>query len=313
MGKNKLCYIILLCIKNFLINILTKNKMVESFSIYTTYFNLISTLVGVVYVSTYLLRDYTPYLDSINENKIDDVNTIDSEFAWKYPIIMSVYLSIFYLIVKYFKKYNNLFQSIIFCLSIYSCFFSMIGDYNYVMLITLIGYFAFCYLTVDKYKEKKMYINNMLAILVSIASIILIKVDSFRTGLILLFGLVIFDVFWVFGSKYITKESVMQEVAMSVEGPVLLKYFINEAGKIRTTLIGLGDLIIPSIYIKTLVNTDYYLTSIVFYTIGVITAIVTSILYKHGQPALLYIVPSITIPVLVQATFKGELKDLLSK
>jgi hypothetical protein len=61
-------------------------------------------------------------------------------------------------------------------------------------------------------------------------------------------------------------------------------------------ILGLGDIVIPALFIKGLINTPHYNKSIISYIVGLIFTILSAVVFKNGQPALLYIVPSLLIP-----------------
>lgn len=77
---------------------------------------------------------------------------------------------------------------------------------------------------------------------------------SFRVAGVLLFGLLAYGVFWVFGSPSVVGENVMLQVATSdvVTGPIRLLFpripgSIGEASTFPFSLLGLGDIAIPGL------------------------------------------------------------------
>ncbi|CAG2114993.1 unnamed protein product [Medioppia subpectinata] len=130
-------------------------------------------------------------------------------------------------------------------------------------------------------------------------------------------GLFVYDVFWVFGTD------VMVTVAKSFEAPIKLVFpqdFL-ESGVNGThfAMLGLGDIVIPGIFIALLLRFDvslkrkgnvYFYTSFVAYILGLVLTIVVMAYFKHAQPALLYLVPfCISFPVSV-ALIRGDIKAL---
>ena len=76
----------------------------------------------------------------------------------------------------------------------------------------------------------------------------------------------------------------------------------------RCSLIGLGDIILPGIVLKYLYRCDTnFETSRLFplaylgYVCGLVACIYCLLAYQMAQPALLYLVPSILIPVILYA------------
>ncbi|XP_028354936.1 minor histocompatibility antigen H13 isoform X1 [Physeter macrocephalus] len=86
-------------------------------------------------------------------------------------------------------------------------------------------------------------------------------------------------------------------------------------------MLGLGDIVIPGIFIALLLRFDislkknthtYFYTSFAAYIFGLGLTIFIMHIFKHAQPALLYLVPAcIGFPVLV-ALAKGEVTEMFS-
>ncbi|XP_017171155.1 minor histocompatibility antigen H13 isoform X1 [Mus musculus] len=86
-------------------------------------------------------------------------------------------------------------------------------------------------------------------------------------------------------------------------------------------MLGLGDIVIPGIFIALLLRFDislkknthtYFYTSFAAYIFGLGLTIFIMHIFKHAQPALLYLVPAcIGFPVLV-ALAKGEVAEMFS-
>jgi len=145
----------------------------------------------------------------------------------------------------------------------------------------------------------------------------LLHLNSIVTGCILLGGLFVYDVFWVFGTD------VMVTVAKSFEAPIKLVFpqdFL-ERGVFGThfAMLGLGDIVIPGIFIALLLRFDvslkrkanvYFYTSFIAYILGLVLTIIVMAYFKHAQPALLYLVPAcISFPLFV-ALIRGDIKQL---
>ena len=296
---------------NTILNLLVNMNIVSN---KTTFLNIILTAVLIIIVSTkYLSNDVKPDIE----------NTIDTEMAYIYPLILSICLLMVYFVIKYFGKYKDIILKLLFFTSIVSSLLNILPyDKLTIFGVTLV-WFIIDYLTENKYDNYKMYINNLIAILVAISSIKSMEINNVKTGMILLVGLFLFDVFWVFGSKFIInkffrkteikenlpqsknvdkvlpeEESVMEKIAKNVNSPILLKYYFS---KNKPMILGLGDIILPAVFIKTLVsNTTYYNTAIISYIFGLVSAIAATLISGVGQPALLYIVPSLILPVLAR-------------
>lgn len=55
---------------------------------------------------------------------------------------------------------------------------------------------------------------------------------------------------------------------------------------------------------------SYFYSTLIGYLIAIITTVVIMIVFDHGQPALLYLVPGVLLAVLLTAAIKGELKQV---
>jgi len=170
------------------------------------------------------------------------------------------------------------------------------------------------------YLWKKHWIaNNIFGIAFAINGIELLHLNSVTTGCILLGGLFFYDVFWVFATD------VMVTVAKSFEAPIKLIFpqDLLENGLFASNfaMLGLGDIVIPGIFIALLLRFDrslkrgsntYFNSAFIAYVLGLVMTIVVMSYFKHAQPALLYLVPfCIGLPVAV-ALIKGDIKTMFS-
>uniref|UniRef100_A0A9L0RLV4 Histocompatibility minor 13 n=1 Tax=Equus caballus TaxID=9796 RepID=A0A9L0RLV4_HORSE len=161
--------------------------------------------------------------------------------------------------------------------------------------------------------------NNLFGLAFSLNGVELLHLNNVSTGCILLGGLFIYDVFWVFGTN------VMVTVAKSFEAPIKLVFpqDLLEKGleADNFAMLGLGDVVIPGIFIALLLRFDislkknthtYFYTSFAAYIFGLGLTIFIMHIFKHAQPALLYLVPAcIGFPILV-ALAKGEVTEMFS-
>lgn len=93
--------------------------------------------------------------------------------------------------------------------------------FNSAELVSLIPASLFTYY----YLQTKHYMmNNLLGISFSIQSIQRMSIGSYKVGAILLCGLFVYDIFWVFGSESIFGSNVMVTVAKSFDGPIKLLF-----------------------------------------------------------------------------------------
>eukprot|EP00004_Rigifila_ramosa_P021898 TRINITY_DN5901_c1_g2_i4.p1 TRINITY_DN5901_c1_g2~~TRINITY_DN5901_c1_g2_i4.p1 ORF type:complete len:181 (-),score=37.79 TRINITY_DN5901_c1_g2_i4:3-545(-) len=151
-------------------------------------------------------------------------------------------------------------------------------------------------------------------------------------------------IFWVFYSESLFKENVMVSVAtkqsqnpVDVVAAVLTNHTIPVAhtidlpGKIvfpqqhhpsRFYMLGLGDIVLPGLFLAFIHRVDkhprvivsrslsYFTLAMACYILSLGCAIVAVSTFGVAQPALLYIVPLILIPVLVVAARRHEFKLL---
>ncbi|TKS76477.1 Minor histocompatibility antigen H13 [Collichthys lucidus] len=168
------------------------------------------------------------------------------------------------------------------------------------------------------YLFKKHWIaNNLFGLAFALNGVELLHLNNVSTGCILLGGLFVYDVFWVFGTN------VMVTVAKSFEAPIKLVFpqDLLEKGLEASNfaMLGLGDIVIPGIFIALLLRFDvslkknsrtYFYSSFLAYIFGLGLTIFVMHTFKHAQPALLYLVPAcVGFPVIV-ALFKGELTEM---
>jgi len=209
-----------------------------------------------------------------------------------------------------------------------------------VLAIPAIGLGAWYFVT------KSWLANNLLGLSFSIIGIEHLSLGSTQTGAILLAGLFVYDVFWVFCTP------VMVSVARNFEAPIkllfprqALKSLIASGGagagaggagkaagfslfKAATAsgtgngfaMLGLGDIVIPGLFVALMLRhdverrfaTSYFQTAFWAYAGGVGSTIVVMNVFKAAQPALLYIVPAVLGALAAHAALRGEFKALAS-
>ncbi|KAL0267223.1 UNVERIFIED_CONTAM: hypothetical protein PYX00_009560 [Menopon gallinae] len=194
-----------------------------------------------------------------------------------------------------------------------------------------------------------------------VAFLAFVRLPSLKVSTLLLTGLLIYDVFWVFFSSYIFNANVMMKVATrQADNPVgmvarrlhlggvvkdapklslpgkLVFPSMNHAG--HFSMLGLGDIVMPGLLLcfvlrydaykksqlsnlgelgipppKHLNNITYFHCSLLGYFLGLVTATVSSEVFKAAQPALLYLVPFTLLPLLTMAYLKGDLRRMWSE
>ncbi|CAH0478364.1 unnamed protein product [Peronospora belbahrii] len=175
------------------------------------------------------------------------------------------------------------------------------------------------------FQTKHYLLNNIFGISLSIKGIESLSLGSFKVGAILLCGLFFYDIFWVFGTD------VMVTVAMSFEAPIKLIFpraFATDTEKQQNSILGLGDIVIPGIFVALLLRYDahranvtntnqsfpkpFFNVSLLFYVLGLVATVAVMNIFNAAQPALLYLVPACLGSALVTAFVRGEFKELIA-
>jgi len=163
-----------------------------------------------------------------------------------------------------------------------------------------------------------------------------IKVKNLKMMALMLLAFFVYDVFMVFGTPLLTKDnkSVMVEVATGAgtgeQLPILFKVpkfftsnFIKSCGR-EYSMLGFGDVIIPGVMTALCVRFDmvmkhrrvrysYLLWGIVSYGLGLMACFVALYFMEMGQPALLYINPSMVGIISLVALIRGEFSIFWNK
>lgn len=153
-------------------------------------------------------------------------------------------------------------------------------------------------------------LSNLFSICIAITSISSIKINTLYNGFIFLVLFAIYDVIFVFYTP------IMNAVSSEIKSP--MKMIFPTINKTFTS-IGLGDIIIPGIYLSTLFHYDYNINTqnkektihfsfcnfiyfhmgMIAYFLGVFCSYTAVILFHKAQPALIYIVPFCIIITLI--------------
>ncbi|KAK6164059.1 hypothetical protein DH2020_000923 [Rehmannia glutinosa] len=163
------------------------------------------------------------------------------------------------------------------------------------------------------YALKKHWLaNNILGLAFCIQGIEMLSLGSFKTGAILLTGLFVYDIFWVFFTP------VMVSVAKSFDAPIKLLFPTSDSAR-PFSMLGLGDIVIPGIFVALALRFDvsrgkesqYFKSAFIGYTVGLVLTIIVMNWFQAAQPALLYIVPAVTGFLAAHCLWNGEVKSLL--
>jgi len=167
---------------------------------------------------------------------------------------------------------------------------------------------------------KHWLLNNLLGLSFSVQGVTLFNLGSYQIGCILLGGLFLYDIFWVFGTD------VMVTVAKSFDAPIKLLFPKNIfAEQFQFSMLGLGDIVIPGVFIALLLRYDlhrsktnktefrkpYFNSTFLGYFLGLLTTIFVMHTFQAAQPALLYLVPFCVGFSFLTALKEGDVDGLL--
>jgi len=310
--------------------------------------SLIIQSTAIVYIGSH--RSLTLLVKEADGGaKAGDTEVLSMNDAYKFPIVGSCSLLGLYVAFKYCDKDTvNLVLSLYFSVvgvfaltGSFSAFasqyitsekkygfkktFPLIGEVD--MLCTPAEIFCLILSTIFSvvyFQTKHYMMNNIFGICFCIQSIERISIGSYKTGAMLLVGLFFYDIFWVFGTD------VMVTVAKSFDGPIKLLFpavlpTLTEKGQFN--LLGLGDIVIPGLFIALLLRFDavranvprarniekstffapYFLINAVCYALGLVATVGVMYFFKAAQPALLYLVPMCLGGSLAVGAARGEL------
>ncbi|KAG4105739.1 hypothetical protein H8356DRAFT_924365 [Neocallimastix lanati (nom. inval.)] len=295
-----------------------------------------------------------------SESEDEDIERFSLDDAKQFPFIGSAALISLFLVYKFFdKKYLNY---------LITAYFSIIGVGSLTQMFSYCAEFVlgkkikneFKLLLTQKKEElvklsfssihialfilaivvtaaysftKNWILSNILGLAFSITTIPLLKLDSFKTGILLLSALFFYDIFWVFFTP------VMVTVAKNFDAPIKMLFPRNiftwiKSGLLTTkgiefSMLGLGDIAIPGVYVALCARFDhslavkknggkpikkfpmpYFTTCYISYILGLITTMGVMHVFNHAQPALLYLSPACIISSLLCALVRGEIKAL---
>ncbi|KAJ2996765.1 hypothetical protein HDV02_006207 [Globomyces sp. JEL0801] len=308
----------------------------------------------VAYIALVIMALVPIYIGSwasLDSSLLDDEEQISTSEALLFPVFGSISLFSLYLLLNYLDpSLVNLVLTGLFITVSSSSLFLMIlrislkcFDFNtdtYHFKLTegandiLDFKFAYVHLgsifltmifSVLYVYTKNWLLSNIYALSYACLAIELIKLDSYKTGSILLMGLFAYDVFWVFGSAAVSGgSSVMEVVATGLDLPIKVLFprnvflynpyellFIQD----KFALLGLGDIVVPGIFISLCLKFDmqqklnkypYFSVCMIAYFVGLITTIVVM------HPALLYLSPACILSTSICGILRHEFQLLIN-
>jgi len=173
-------------------------------------------------------------------------------------------------------------------------------------------------------------LQDFLGICFCISLIKLIRLPNLKISAMLLMALLVYDIFFVFITPFFSAhgKSVMVEVAtgngsnehlpMVIKVPKIIKSVLSLCER-PYSLLGFGDILLPGLFVAFCHNFDviaktkyrvYFVATSIAYGIGLAATFVALILMKIGQPALLYLAPSVLLACVIVGALRGELSAL---
>lgn len=99
---------------------------------------------------------------------------------------------------------------------------------------------------------KNWIFNNIMALIFCIHALQSMFIGNFKNGFMLLTLLFFYDIFFVFGTD------VMLTVAKGIDAPIKLQFPTDYSGeKPKYSILGLGDIVIPGIFVSLCLRFDF--------------------------------------------------------
>ncbi|XP_063268251.1 signal peptide peptidase-like 2A isoform X4 [Prinia subflava] len=263
-------------------------------------------------------------------------------------ILFVVICCVMLVLLYFFYKWLVYVIISVFCLasamSLYNCLAALIGQIpfgqcritcsNKTIEVRLIFLAIFCIAAavvwaVFRNEDRWAWIlQDILGVAFCLNFIKTLKMPNFKSCVILLGLLLLYDVFFVFITPFITKNgaSIMVEVAAGPFGnseklPVVIRVPRLEQSAstlcdLPFSLLGFGDIIVPGLLVaycrrfdvQTRSSSVYYISCTIAYAVGMVLTFIVLALMKMGQPALLYLVPCTLITSSLIAWRRKEMK-----
>lgn len=261
---------------------------------------LVSCAVTVVVVASHRCRKFLMNGKSEIALQTDEALSMPLNGS---VVLFSAYVLLRFIPKEYFNAVISFFLSVMSIFAL-STFLKGYVKANIATGVLCVGTAAVSYLTGN------WIANDVLAFAIGVTALESLPVGGFATSFVLLIGLFFYDIFWVFGSD------VMLTVATGIDGPIKVVFPQTFFGDHKQkSLLGLGDIIVPGFFIcQTLVFSKdyvkrgflYFTTAMVAYTLSLINTMAVMLIFRHGQPALLFIVPWLLISFCAVALYHGD-------
>eukprot|EP00747_Dinoflagellata_sp_TGD_P116204 gnl/TRDRNA2_/TRDRNA2_172319_c1_seq2.p1 gnl/TRDRNA2_/TRDRNA2_172319_c1~~gnl/TRDRNA2_/TRDRNA2_172319_c1_seq2.p1 ORF type:complete len:525 (+),score=139.31 gnl/TRDRNA2_/TRDRNA2_172319_c1_seq2:81-1577(+) len=305
-------------------------------------------LLALAVVCVHVGSQHGVYLFTVkpdSEEGKGESQILQSEDAYWFPVMGSIFLFGLFIVYKYIG--SDWIKFLVSCYVVFMCCFAFGANAGqFVDLVKektgkvlfkvpyfdlevkpfdLVGVAIGAVMSVGYLMTKNWIINNVFGLSFCLMGLKTIGTSSFKTGAIMLIGLFFYDIFWVFGSTPVFGSNVMVTVAKGVEAPIKLMFprNLDGCGNLQFSMLGLGDIVVPGIYIAFLAKWDavligqkkaksmvYLNVTMVSYALALVTTVGVMLIFNAAQPALLYIVPYVLLTSVALALVRGEFKDL---
>jgi len=175
-------------------------------------------------------------------------------------------------------------------------------------------------------------LQDFLGVCFCVSLLKMFKLPNLKISAILLLALLVYDIFFVFITPFFSAQgkSIMIEVATGRGSLEQLPMVIKVPKMIKTamslceqpySLLGFGDILLPGLFVAFCHNFDiiaktkyriYFVATSIAYACGLLITFAALLLMKSGQPALLYLAPSVLIAAVIVGLCRKELKELWS-
>ncbi|KAL5631959.1 hypothetical protein ACGC1H_000100 [Rhizoctonia solani] len=173
---------------------------------------------------------------------------------------------------------------------------------------------------------KSSLMTDILALSFSHTAMGTMKTDSLQTGCILLCGLFLYDIWWVFGTKVMVTVATSLTIPIKLLWPRSILTYLSILPRPEnwnsTMLLGLGDVVIPGLLVALAHRLDmhlrrkgmlkpsdeqtYFRATMIGYTVGLSMAFAAMHVFRAAQPALLYLSPTCCLSFIFTALKRKE-------
>jgi len=212
-----------------------------------------------------------------------------------------------------------------------------VGEFSFdVSLVDLISFCLSGILSIVYYKSEHWALNNVFGIAFCMQGIERFSNGDYKNGALLLGSLFAYDLYGDF------RTDVVSYFTKGLDGPIKILFPNSivpnaETGTLEFSLLGVGDIVIPGLFLALLLRFDaykfyntcqinatshsvihasfpkpYFHTTFATYIIGLVVIDLVKMHLKSAQPTFFYLVPACLCTSFLCATIKGDVKELLA-